>query len=71
MKIDLKKTEVMIFQKRNPRSIKPVFTLENNVINVATEYCYLGVKINQNGTFKLALKQLAEKAQHALFSIRR
>ena len=41
MKIDLKKTEVMIFQKGNPRSMKPVFTLENNVINVATEYCYL------------------------------
>ena len=71
MKINLKKAEVIIFQKGNPRSMKPVFTLQNSVINVTKEYCYLGVKINQNGTFKLALKQLAEKAQHALFSIRR
>ena len=61
MKINLKKTEVIIFQKGKPRSTKPVFTLENNVINVTKEYCYLGVKINQNSTFKLALKQLVEK----------
>ena len=58
MKINLKKTEVIIFQKRNPRSLKLVFTLENSVIKVTKEYCYLGVKINENGTFKLALRWL-------------
>ena len=53
IKINLKKAEVIILKKGNPRSMKPVFTLENSVINVTKEYCYLGVKINQNGTFKL------------------
>ena len=50
------KNESNNIQKKNPRCMKVVFTLENSVINVTKEYCYLGVKINENGTFKLALR---------------
>ena len=71
METNLKKTKIMIFQKGNKKQIKPNFLLGNQTITIVNEYCYLGVKLNQNGKFTLALKQLSEKALHALFSIRR
>jgi hypothetical protein len=61
----------MIFEKRKTKKAKPIFTLGNEKISVVQEYCYLGIKLNHNGNFSLAIKQLSEKALHALCSIRR
>ena len=61
----------MIFEKRKTKKAKPIFTLGNEKISVVQEYCYLGIKLNHNGNFALAVKQLSEKALHALYSIRR
>ena len=71
MEVILKKTKVMIFQKGNKKKTKPSFTLNNKTIEIVQEYCYLGIKLNSNGKFTLAMKQLGEKALHALYSIRR
>jgi hypothetical protein len=71
MEVNLKKTKVMIFQKGNKKKTKPSFTLDNKTIEIVQEYCYLGIKLNSNGKFTLAMKQLGEKALHALYSIRR
>jgi hypothetical protein len=70
MEINLKKTQ-MIFEKRKTRKARPIFNLGNRKIKIVQEYCYLGVKLNHNGNFTLALKQLSEKALHALYGIRR
>ena len=61
----------MIFEKRKTRKARPIFNLGNRNIKIVQEYCYLGVKLNHNGNFTLALKQLSEKALHALYGIRR
>jgi hypothetical protein len=45
--------------------------LNTKNLEIVNEYCYLGIKLNSNGTFTLAQKQLSEKALHALGSIRR
>ncbi|CAB3993421.1 Hypothetical predicted protein [Paramuricea clavata] len=71
MEINLKKTQIMIFEKRKTRKARPIFNLGNRNIKIVQEYCYLGVKLNHNGNFTLALKQLSEKALHALYGIRR
>jgi hypothetical protein len=71
MEINLKKTQIMIIEKRKTRKASPKFNLGNRNIPIVQEYCYLGVKLNQNGNFTLALKQLSEKALHALYGIRR
>ena len=61
----------MIIEKRKTRKAIPKFNLGNRNIAIVQEYCYLGVKLNHNGNFTLALKQLSEKALHALYGIRR
>ena len=67
MEINPKKTKVMIFQKHNSKSpINSQFHIGINRIDIAKEYTYLGLKVNQNGNFKLAQKQLSEKALRAL-----
>ena len=71
MEINLKKTQIMIIEKRKTRKASPTFNRGNRNIAIVQEYCYLGVKLNHNGNFTLALKQLSEKALHALFGMRR
>ena len=72
MEINPKKTKVMIFQKHNSKSpINSQFHIGINRIDIAKEYTYLGLKVNQNGNFKLAQKQLSEKALRALYKIRK
>jgi hypothetical protein len=45
----------MIFQKGNKKKTKPSFTLDNKTIEIVQEYCYLGIKLNSNGKFTLAM----------------
>ncbi|CAB4008344.1 Hypothetical predicted protein [Paramuricea clavata] len=71
MEVNLKKTQVMRFEKTNSKKAKPIFNLGKKDITVGKEYCYLGIKMNNNGNFTPALKQLSEKALHALYSMRR
>jgi hypothetical protein len=71
MKINIKKTKVVIFQKRNSKIPNLKFHTGNQEIDITKEYTYLGLKLNQNGKFKIAQQQLSEKALHALYKIRK
>ena len=62
----------MIFQKiTRKNSPQPNFFLGDNNVCIRKEYCYLGNKLTSNGKFSIALQQLAEKALHALQSIKK
>ncbi|CAB3986903.1 Hypothetical predicted protein [Paramuricea clavata] len=72
LQINTKKTKIMIFQKRNSsQPTKIQFHIGDKKIDTTKEYNYLGLKISQNGKFKLAQQQLGEKALHALYKIRK
>jgi hypothetical protein len=71
MKINVKKTKVVIFQKRNSKIPNLKFHIGNQEIDITKEYTYLGLKLNQNGKFKIAQQQLSEKAIHAFYKIRK
>ena len=72
MEINTKKTKIMIFQKHNSKLRTDLqFHIGNNKIDTTKEYTYLGLKLVQNGKFKLAQQQLSEKALHALYKIRK
>ena len=59
MEINPKKTKVMIFQKHNSKSlVSSQFHIGSNKIDITKEYTYLGLRVTQNGNFKLAQKQL-------------
>ena len=61
----------MIFQKHNSKlPVDIQFRIGNNIVEIAKEYTYLGLKLTQNGNFRATKQQLSEKALHALYEIR-
>ena len=64
LRINPKKTKIMIFQRCTRKC-------EHEVIDVVQNYTYLGTRITSSGNFTLSLEHLRPKALHALFSLRR
>jgi len=71
LKINPKKTKVMIFQKRSKKSIDISFKIDTEPVEIVQEYTYLGTRLTPTGNFTLALDQLKEKAMHALSNIQK
>ena len=62
LKIDPKKTKIMIFQKRPRKSVHTNFKIGTEIVQ---EYTYLGTRLTPTGNFTLAQEHLKEKALHA------
>ena len=45
MKINLKKTKIMVFQKRSRKNAELPFLLDGQIIDVVQEYTYLGIRV--------------------------
>ena len=72
MKINPKKTKIMVFQKRARKKCSDFhFLLDSQIIDVVQEYTYLGTRMSSSGNFSVSREHLKEKALHALFSLRR
>ena len=70
LKINIKKTKVMIFNKRGIRLDKKFsFTVNNSKLEITNEYQYLGLKLRPSGSMNFAVQELLEKASRAWFSI--
>ena len=70
--INMKKTKILIFQKRTRRQgNKYNFMLNKTKIEHVTNYTYLGLKFSANGTFNLAMNELKNKARRAFYAIRK
>ena len=71
LKINPKKTKIMIFQKRPKKSVDINFKIGNEHIEIVQQYTYLGTRLTPTGNFTLALEHLKEKALHAFSGIRK
>ena len=71
LKINPKKTKIMIFYKRPRKSIDINFNISTESIEIVQEYTYLGTRLTPTGNFTLTLEHLKEKAMHAFSSIRK
>jgi hypothetical protein len=71
MNINLKKTKVMILQKRNSKLQTLDFFFGDKSIDIINEYTHLGLELTPNTKFSVATQQVSEKAMHALFKIRK
>ena len=69
--INVKKTKIMIFQKRARKSNNCNFFIDTDNIKIVQNYTFLGTWIPSTGNFNWALDHLKEKAMHALYSVRR
>ena len=73
LKINLKKTKTLIFQKQNRKSTRDKFSFFLNGIPIdkASQYSYLGITFNTNGSFANSKKVLVEKARRSIFASKR
>ena len=67
--VNLDKTKIMIFNKSGHLHRNVNIYFKGTLVEVVDKYCYLGVCFQISGTFKLATKQLKEKALKALFKL--
>ena len=51
MKINLKKTKIMVFQKRARKNAELRFLIDGQIIDVVQEYTYLGTRISSSRNF--------------------
>ena len=73
LKINLRKTKVLIFQKQNRKSTreKYSFFLNGNQIINTPDYTYLGTIFSSNGSFTSSKKSLVEKSRRSVFAFKR
>ena len=68
LKINVSKTKVVIFSRGKKRK-HPHFYLGDKLLEICSDYLYLGVKFNYNGKFSKAQQELFDKGNRAMFSI--
>ncbi len=68
LNVNTRKTKVLVFSKGKIRNI-PSFNFNNNDLEVVFNYNYLGVTFNYNGKFRVAQKNLYDKASRAMFGL--
>ena len=73
LSINPKKTKVVIFQKKCRKSFldKHLFLINNDKIEIATNYTYLGINFTANGNFSMCKRNLKDKARRSIFATRR
>ena len=68
LKINPKKTKIMIFQNAQGNSLTTTLKLAHEHVEIVQQYTHLGTRLTQTRNLTLALKHLKEKA---FFSIRK
>ena len=66
LNVNLKKTKVVVFQKKQRKEQRYKFFLNTNVVDIVNECTYLGIKITSNGKFIDGVEILREKAKFAM-----
>ncbi|XP_073411685.1 uncharacterized protein [Dendrobates tinctorius] len=70
--VNLRKTNIMVFQKRKRKSDQhPSFILNNCALTGTDKYTYLGLEIHRSGSFKQAIETLKDKTCKTFYAIRR
>jgi len=66
--INSNKSKVLVFSRGKIRN-KPEIYYGNELLEVVYDYTYLGITMSYNGTFKLAIKNLYDIANRAMFEL--
>ena len=68
--VNLKKTQIMVFQKKNKRN-KLSFIYENHPVEAVSHCTYLAIKSSASGDLKTGIEVLSSKARNALAALRK
>ena len=70
--VNVSKTNVMVFNSSSRiLQCSKVFTLGDKSVESVKKYCYLGIQISLNGSFKGAIDELRKKSLRSFFSLKR
>lgn len=67
LNVNVEKTKILVFSK-GPKP-KNIFYYNNNVVEIVSEFKYLGIVFFRSGSFCKAKKHLVEQAQKSMYSI--
>ena len=72
LSINIDKTKIMVFNSSS-RVLHCSYGFKLGQLNISPtrSYCYLGIQLSLNGSFKCAMNELRKKALRAFFSIKR
>jgi len=68
LEINASKTRIVIFNRRKITE-KPVFTLNNEILNVVDDFTYLGIIFMHNGSFSKNRIKLLDQGRKAMYSM--
>ena len=73
LSVNPKKTKIMIFQKKFRKTIldKYLFQINNQNIDIVSNYTYLGINFSNNGNFKFSKLNSKDKVRRSFFATRR
>ena len=70
LSVNISKTKVIIFNKTG-KLVQDIFHIENQVIECATSYKYIGIMLQASEKFNQARKMMYNKALKGMFKIRK
>ena len=68
LKLNASKCKVMIFSRGKVR-IYPQFVIGEEIVEVVSDFLYLGMRLNYNNRMKVAQKDIYDRASRAMFSL--
>ena len=68
--VNTKKTKVLIMNKGGQTLNNHKFTLNNETLDIVKEYKYLGLMLNNSGSFVKSIENLSKRAMKAIFKIK-
>ena len=69
LKVNLKKTKIIIFNSSIKSNCKYKFYFDNNIVEIVNRYCYLGIIFTNNCSFKQCSENLQAKASKAYYAL--
>ena len=69
MKVNPKKTKVMVFRKRARKNVEFHFLIDSQIIDGVQEYTYLGTRMSLSGNFSVSREIFQCQCQVKFFSV--
>ena len=66
--MNVQKCTVIVFSRGKVREL-PVFTVGNDKLGMVSSSQYVGIKLNYNNSFKVAQRDIYDKASRAMFAL--
>ena len=68
--VNIAKTKVVVFKRGGRRALNDTWSYDGNVLEVVSQFKYLGCLLSSSGSFNVCINSLAESGRRSLFSLK-